>query len=196
MNKKSQTNQNFVLYSIIILFIFIYVLLSVLLTLNGGGQFREGAVGFFSQLFFRLILCAAALTGAAAAVKWQKNKRAGNRHSALLTGTFAFLAAAAVIFFLLAGPVSDLTHWDNPRFTVLTNLDFEQDNSGDSVFYHLKGTDNQGEPLSFSLTYDSFLYGELLSEKEPGLSAHITYLPNTRVIMSLEYVSATARQTK
>ncbi|MBY4796958.1 hypothetical protein K6V98_01065 [Collinsella sp. AGMB00827] len=90
-----------------------------------------------------------------------------------------------IIFLALHNPLLDLFYLTNPiqANIMVTNTRYSKQFVSYSIFYHLDGTDDSGQKLSFRI--DRASYERLRQHK--NLRIHLVYLPHTLHVLAIKY---------
>lgn len=108
-----------------------------------------------------------------------------------IAGYVICIILCAVFSYLILRPlVLDGPYLENPEVVYLNRLDFDRSSStGDSpTRYYVRGYDMNGEKHSFEITKKRYNEG-IQRNGEEDFIVKASYLPHTKVLLSLEYIS-------
>ena len=167
--------------SIFILFILFMASLVFIIVPAGIGYFHEGIIGYVSDIvlrFFVVVIVGTLLAfGYFYKEKWQ--------HTVIWW--ICLVIACAGSFFLLKAPLLDLPYIAHPASLNLDYVTFEMDNNREyAIMYKVQGYTASNDIKVFEI--DSHTYDTEKEKWKPqdNISADITYLPHTDVLMELK----------
>lgn len=162
----------FILLGFLILFILIFTQIH-----------REGLMGYIFHWLTGIYLMALSIGLLVnLARKWSKKKWYMKIIQPLGVILFTFMGIGYT-----ATAYQDLPYVNQPEYVELSNLEIDADYSGESHDYILLGNSSSGTEFKFYL--NSTHYNQALDLKEHGEleTAHVFYLPNSNIIMTLAY---------
>ena len=167
--------------SIFILFILFMASLLFIIVPSANGYFQEGIIGYVSDIVLRIFVVVIAGTlltfGYFYKEKWQ--------HAVIWW--ICLMIACAGSFFLLKAPLLDLPYIAHPASLNLDFVTFEMDNNHEyAILYKVQGYTASNDIKVFEI--DSHTYDTEKEKWTPqdNVSADITYLPHTDVLMELK----------
>ena len=170
-----------IIFGIVVSILLLATIASMFLMLNhAAGYFVEGMMGFVCEIVFRVffvILFFLVLLMS----HFIKEKRTS-------TIIWWICAICYVIgsFFVMKAPIEDLSYINSPSTIKLTYVTFEEDNNYElSTFYKLIGYTQNDEIQIFDLNWQTYDNEKEKWNGKENVSADITYLPHTNVLMKL-----------
>lgn len=164
-----------ILFSIITI-VFIYIILS-----NGMGYYKEGKIGFFSEIVFRLFTTFVILIIFAFShfikEKWQ----------ATVAWWICLIIACFGLFHFLKAPILDLKYINSPISEKLKYITIEEDNNYEYItVYRITGYNEKDEMKIFQINSKTYDNEKEKCKGAENVLANVKYLPNTNVLMNLE----------
>lgn len=170
-----------IIFGIVVSILLLATIASMFLMLNhAAGYFVEGMMGFVCEIVFRVffvILFFLVLLMS----HFIKEKRTS-------TIIWWICAICYVIgsFYAMKAPIEDLSYLNSPSTIKLTYVTFEEDNNYElSTFYKLIGYTQNDEIEIFDLNWQTYDNEKEKWNGKENVSADITYLPHTNVLMKL-----------
>lgn len=170
-----------IIFGIVVSILLLATIASMFLMLNhAAGYFVEGMMGFVCEIVFRVffvILFFLVLLMS----HFIKEKRTS-------TIIWWICAICYVIgsFYAMKAPIEDLSYLNSPSTIKLTYVTFEEDNNYElSTFYKLIGYTQNDEIQIFDLNWQTYKNEKEKWDNNENISADITYLPHTNVLMNL-----------
>ncbi|MGI6229889.1 MAG: hypothetical protein ACOYJL_03130 [Tractidigestivibacter sp.] len=178
----------------------LYIFLAIVtLGIIFGGSFldRIASVGysaFWIQLIASSLIGVAFLVGGVIIIVYLINKGTrgelleGDEGShqvkvvlAMVCLSLMCLAIGAILMLAFNDYVRDIPYLSDPIVADLTDISTDTDDSGDSTTYYVRGVDEQGQRLSFSVSRD--VWEHYSSGEHPLVT--VSYLPNSHVVISM-----------
>ena len=147
-----------------------------------------GITGFVQEIIYRLLWIMTAIVVVIGIKKTVQNKSSAVKRMAMAAGIVLCIAVSV----LLVRPlVLDIPYLSHPETMYLSDLEFEADTNYEyGQFYKLRGIDAAGKMHSFDTSEDRMEEGqELVRASDRPIHARVTYLPHTKTLMTLEYVT-------
>ena len=147
-----------------------------------------GMMGFVQAIIYRLLGIMTAIVVVIGIKKTVQNKSSAVKRMAMAAGIVLCIAVSV----LLVRPlVLDIPYLSHPETMYLSDLEFEADTNYEyGQFYKLRGIDAAGKMHSFDTSEDRMEEGqELVQTSDRPVYAKVTYLPHTKIVMTLEYTT-------
>ncbi|MDU1010484.1 MAG: hypothetical protein E7A46_02050 [Finegoldia magna] len=170
-----------IIFGIVVSILLLATIASIFLMVNhAAGSFVEGMMGFVCEIVFRVFFIVLFFLVLLMS-HFIKEKRTS-------TIIWWICAICYVIgsFFVMKAPIEDLSYINSPSTIKLTYVTFEEDNNYElSTFYKLTGYTQNDEIQIFDLNWQTYKNEKEKWNNNENISADITYLPHTNVLMKL-----------
>lgn len=170
-----------IIFGIVVSILLLATIASMFLMLNhAAGYFVEGMMGFVCEIVFRVffvILFFLVLLMS----HFIKEKR-----TSTIIWWICAICYVVGSFYAMKAPIEDLSYINSPSTIKLTYVTFEEDNNYElSTFCKLIGYTQNDEIQIFDLNWQTYKNEKEKWDNNENISADITYLPHTNVLMKL-----------
>ena len=147
-----------------------------------------GMMGFVQEIIYRLLGIMTAIVVVIGIKKTVQNKSSAVKRMAMAAGIVLCIAVSVLCMRTI---VQDIPYLSHPETMYLSDLEFEADTNYEyGQFYKLYGIDADGKGHTFHTSQKRMEEGqELVRASSQPVYAKITYLPHTKTLMTLEYVT-------
>lgn len=147
-----------------------------------------GITGFVQEIIYRLLWIMTAIVVVIGIKKTVQNKSSVVKRIAMAAGIVFFIVISILCIRTI---VLDIPYLSHPKTMYLSDLEFEDDTNYEyAIFYKLYGIDADGKGHTFHTSEKRMEEGqELVRASSQPVYARITYLPHTKTLMTLEYVT-------
>ena len=147
-----------------------------------------GMMGFVQAIIYRLLGIMTAIVVVIGIKKTVQNKSSVVKRIAMAAGIVFFIVISILCIRTI---VLDIPYLSHPKTMYLSDLEFEDDTNYEyAIFYKLYGIDADGKGHTFHTSEKRMEEGqELVRASSQPVYARITYLPHTKTLMTLEYVT-------
>ena len=170
-----------IIFGIVVSILLLATIASIFLIVNhAAGFFVEGMIGFVCEIVFRvffIILFFLVLLMS----HFIKEKR-----TSTIIWWICVICYVIGSFYAMKAPIEDLPYINSPSNIKLKYVTFEEDHSYQfSTFYKLTGYTQNDEIEIFDLNWQTYENEKQKWDDNENVSADITYLPHTNVLMKL-----------
>ena len=147
-----------------------------------------GMMGFVQAIIYRLLGIMTAIVVVIGIKKTVQNKSSAVKWMAMAAGIVLCIIISVLCVRTI---VLDIPYLSHPETMYLSDLEFEADTNYEyGQFYKLRGIDAAGKMHSFDISEDRMEEGqELVQTSDRPVYAKVTYLPHTKIVMTLEYTT-------
>ena len=147
-----------------------------------------GMMGFVQAIVYRLLWIMTAIVVVIGIKKTVQNKSSAVKRMAMAAGIVLCIAVSVLCMRTI---VLDIPYLSHPETMYLSDLEFEADTNYEyGQFYKLYGIDAAGKMHSFDTSEKRMEEGKkLVQASDRSVYARVTYLPHTKTLMTLEYVT-------
>ena len=170
-----------IIFDIVLSMLLLATIASMYLMVNhAAGSFVEGMMEFVCEIVFRVFFVILFFL-----VLLMSHFIKEKRKSTIIWWICAICYVIGS-FFVMKAPIEDLSYINSPSNIKLKYVTFEEDNNYElSTFYKLTGYTQNDEIKIFDLNWQTYENEKEKWDDNENVSADITYLPHTNVLMKL-----------